>query len=464
MKRFISDDQFERRLVQVQSASADVIPPELRRDKDPVLISCWIPKGGVGKTTTTFTLSHVLAENGYKILLVDCDSQRDLSQVILTSKFNDAPYNGDYSKYLSRPGKDGTPNRTLHQMLMGLHHAPYALSSVAVPEVIKESTDLGGSIHLLAGHRDMDTWDSIISVSEATIGSFATSKDQSGAPFEAIMRVARSMNADIVLIDLPPGKGALTRCILMASDYFLVPTKADYFSFEAVESLVEKIVGTPNNLTNYEASWTDHTRTYVIPKTATGQYPFPLKTPKLLGYVINGYTASHKNVMQWGLPVESVDKNIEYCIHQLHDAFRDGVARLRTVGILSREPRQMAFDETDYHRLNIVPFLLGKFRDFGQLQSLSHVFGVPVPFLQEHHLVEDKGDGEFQPMKPEDVQVEQANIDQFRQYFNQFAWGILSLISNDMPDGRIGTPHDYGGSRPADVFDEEGNKVAPVAI
>ena len=50
------------------------------------IISLFNNKGGVGKTTFLFHVAHLLADSGQKVLMVDCDSQCNLTAYALTDR------------------------------------------------------------------------------------------------------------------------------------------------------------------------------------------------------------------------------------------------------------------------------------------------------------------------------------------------------------------------------------------
>lgn len=51
-----------------------------------MIISCANEKGGTGKTSTTALVSWELSELGYKVLMVDCDPQANLTDLMLKTK------------------------------------------------------------------------------------------------------------------------------------------------------------------------------------------------------------------------------------------------------------------------------------------------------------------------------------------------------------------------------------------
>ena len=52
---------------------------KIKRQTNPKIIAFYAEKGGVGKTTISLTLAHMLAERKKRVLLVDCDVQRSLT-------------------------------------------------------------------------------------------------------------------------------------------------------------------------------------------------------------------------------------------------------------------------------------------------------------------------------------------------------------------------------------------------
>ena len=51
-----------------------------------MIISCANEKGGTGKTSTTALISWELSNMGYKVLMVDCDPQANLTDLMIKTK------------------------------------------------------------------------------------------------------------------------------------------------------------------------------------------------------------------------------------------------------------------------------------------------------------------------------------------------------------------------------------------
>jgi chromosome partitioning protein len=148
-------------------------------------------KGGTGKTTTTRTLVDVFRRIGLRVLAVDMDPQGNLT---------------DYFAV----GDD--PEPTLADVLAGRAKAAAAIHSDVLP----------ASIHLAEAEL----------VLTGKIGREVTLR-------RALGEVAGDY--DLVLIDCPPSLGLLTVNALVAADYALISTEAEYFSLQGVEQALEVV-------------------------------------------------------------------------------------------------------------------------------------------------------------------------------------------------------------------------------
>lgn len=172
---------------------------------DPVLVlACQNFKGGVGKSTTCVNFAHYLALKGYRLLVIDADSQ-----ATTTSMFG----------YV--PDADITQEATI---------LPYLASEQKSLEYAIRPSYFPG-IHLIPA---------CLALYEAEIAMVMrvgaqTTREQRVAFFSelkyGIQTVADSY--DIVLIDSPPGLGMISINVLMAADALLVPSAAKMFDFSS---------------------------------------------------------------------------------------------------------------------------------------------------------------------------------------------------------------------------------------
>jgi len=155
-------------------------------------------KGGTGKTTTTRTLHDVLSRIGLDVLSVDLDPQ------------------GNLSDYFDVPA-DADP--TIADVLAGKVKAADAVNNGVIPAnlgLAEAELVLGGKMG-----REM-----------------------------TLRRALRDLGRrhDVILIDCPPALGLLTINAVVAADYALISTEAQYFSLQGVEQALEIIELAKENL------------------------------------------------------------------------------------------------------------------------------------------------------------------------------------------------------------------------
>lgn len=170
----------------------------------PLVVACQNFKGGVGKSTTCVNFAHYLALKGYRVLVIDTDSQ-----ATTTSMFG----------YV--PDADITQDDTV---------LPYLASDEGSLAYAIRSTYFPG----------IDLIPACLALYEAEI---AIVMRVAGQPTPAqriaffnelkfgIQTVASGY--DIILIDSPPALGMISVNVLMAADALLVPSAARMFDFSS---------------------------------------------------------------------------------------------------------------------------------------------------------------------------------------------------------------------------------------
>ena len=155
-------------------------------------------KGGVGKTTSTINIGAYLAEMGKSVLLVDFDSQANLSSGVGIEE------------------KDAKPG--VYELISGLAPIEAVIRHTKVPglSVIPAGIDLSGAAVELIEQEKRD---------------FFLKK--------ALVPVRKRY--DYVMIDCPPSLGVLTLNGITAADEVLIPMQCEYFAMEGLSHLLKNV-------------------------------------------------------------------------------------------------------------------------------------------------------------------------------------------------------------------------------
>jgi cellulose biosynthesis protein BcsQ len=223
-------------------------------------------KGGVSKTTTTFNLGWMLASKGKRVILADTDPQCNLTGMVL----------GDDTEDDERRLQEiyDTASNIKTGLAPAFESQPRAIEAVKCLQI----KDRNG-LFLLPGHVGLAEYEVTLGIAQELSGSIQALRNLPGAITDLLEKTAAQYNADYILIDMSPSLGSINQNLLMTSDFFLVPTTADFFSLMAIDSL-SKV------LPKWYA-WAKSASALRILKESN--YPFPDITLRFLGTIVQNY-------------------------------------------------------------------------------------------------------------------------------------------------------------------------------
>lgn len=187
-----------------------------RRDDDlPAIIAVQNFKGGVGKSTVTTHLAHFLGVQGYRVLVVDCDSQATTTTLFGFNPHFNITRDETLYPYLALEPTQG-------DLL-------YAVKSTPWPNVDLIPSNLGlfDVEYELAG-----------SSGDGRVLAARFRKLKAG-----LQDLAR--NYDVVLLDPPPALGTISLAVMQASNALLVPlaaTTPDFCSTVQFLSMMDQVI------------------------------------------------------------------------------------------------------------------------------------------------------------------------------------------------------------------------------
>ena len=347
-------------------------------------------KGGVSKTTTTFNLGWSLAELNKKVLMVDLDSQCNLTGVVLGYRAVDDEKMDSF--YSSRE------NLTMRPIVDAL------INGISPDDFIKTEngrplTTPNERLFLLAGHLNTSDLDSQISVSLKIASGIPATRNIPGNLPKMLQEIAKKRGVDYVLYDLSPNVGGLNEVILMSSDYFIVPTSPDYFCLQAVSSLEKNIKKWHREINRFKED------------NNFDEASFPIHNkPLFLGAIQQRYRPRNEK------PAKSFQKWIDTIRESINKKL---VPSLEKIGCCAdRNLISSCLDDSD-----LKPYDLANVPDFNSLIAISQQLSKPVFALTDEDI---KSVGKVFGHAEKTMQESRNN---FQKLFKELGERILALTS-----------------------------------
>lgn len=188
-----------------ESTKEAKVDKKMLRFKQPVMIAVWAHKGGTGKSTTVANVSYELSLMGYNVLVIDTDSQSDVSCVL-------------YPRYVQDPDVN--------------FYEAFSIRDDFVSDGYVKTTDYNG-LDIIPGSEKCEALEGSMCMMEERLRDKIWPK---------CLRGIREENYyDFILVDMDKTAGVMNKSILAQADYVLSPIEAASFSTKSLVPIITQI-------------------------------------------------------------------------------------------------------------------------------------------------------------------------------------------------------------------------------
>ena len=178
---------------------------QMLRFDHPVIIAIWAHKGGTGKSTTAANLSYELSIRGYNVLVIDTDSQSDVSSVL-------------YPRYVNEPDRS--------------FYDAFSICEDFVADDYVRSTEDDG-LDIVTGSEKCEAREGVLCIMEERMRNKMWPK--------CLRKIREENYYDFVLIDMDKTMGVMNKSILAVADYVLSPIEPNIFSVKSILAVISQV-------------------------------------------------------------------------------------------------------------------------------------------------------------------------------------------------------------------------------
>ena len=195
-------------------------------------------KGGVGKTTLCINVADYLAKKDNKVLILDMDPQFNATQALLLEQ--QRRNRGENENNLDKESTDKKEDEAVKAEIdSSKYYKNLSTRGKTILQIFKSTNPNDDKKSIILHFTDnIDFIPGDLDLSSVVAGDTA---GKVGAIKQYIYNNDLNEHYDYILIDCPPTWSILTHASLYASNYYIIPSKIDFYSSIGIKSLQEKI-------------------------------------------------------------------------------------------------------------------------------------------------------------------------------------------------------------------------------